>query len=163
MVPLWALNLVECISFELFCNIVLLIFFALFVYLHANHFRTLTSKMADTLTPQTPSQTPSKKLFKPSSKTKTPTSVRRTNSMNATPRSAQSSTQSVPVESPEDRRSAERYYESAQRSPAQSTDSSSRPLPEDIVKSTPLAPLTGSSGATKAKLPDYPASRRSGR
>lgn len=161
MLPLWALNLVECVSFDLFCNSVLVLFLALFVYLHANHFRALTSKMADTLAPQTPSQTPPKKLFKPSSKTKTPTPVRKTNSTNATPRSAQSSTQSGPVRSPEDRRSTENYYESAQ-SPAQSTDSPSRSLSEDIIKSTPLAPLTGSSGTTKDKLPDYPTSDTTG-
>ncbi|KAI1112275.1 hypothetical protein F5Y14DRAFT_422690 [Nemania sp. NC0429] len=50
-------------------NIILGIYLALFILARARQIRSLATAMADTLAPQTPP----KKLFKPSSKTKTPT------------------------------------------------------------------------------------------
>ncbi|KAI1211168.1 uncharacterized protein F4807DRAFT_27494 [Annulohypoxylon truncatum] len=79
-------------GFDLFCHIILAVYFAAFLFLHANHIRSLTLAMADMMNPQTPPR----KLFKPSSKTKTPTPVKRPRPI--TP--AASSTQSRDVFTP---------------------------------------------------------------
>lgn len=52
---------------DLFYQITLVVFFVIFLYLHANHIRYLASGMADTARPQTP--TPTRRLFKASNKT----------------------------------------------------------------------------------------------
>ncbi|KAI1092047.1 hypothetical protein F5B19DRAFT_238325 [Rostrohypoxylon terebratum] len=79
-------------GFDLFCHIILALYFAIFVFLHANHIRSLILAMADMMNPQTPPR----KLFKASSKTKTPTPVKRQRPI--TP--AASSTQSHDVLTP---------------------------------------------------------------
>ncbi|KAI1451676.1 hypothetical protein F4805DRAFT_82582 [Annulohypoxylon moriforme] len=81
-------------GFDLFYHIILAIYLAIFVFLHANHIRSLLLTMADMMNPQTPPR----KLFKPSSKTKTPTPVKRQRPI--TP--AASSTQSHDVLTPTD-------------------------------------------------------------
>ncbi|KAI0505232.1 hypothetical protein F5B22DRAFT_534610 [Xylaria bambusicola] len=53
-------------------NILLAIYFAIFLLSRANQIRYLVEAMADTLVPQTPP----KKLFKPATKTKTPTRMK---------------------------------------------------------------------------------------
>ncbi|KAI8625917.1 hypothetical protein F5Y19DRAFT_466729 [Xylariaceae sp. FL1651] len=58
---------------DLLHNFILVVYIAIFLFFHANRIRAFAVIMADTLAPQT---TP-KKLFKPSSKTKTPTPVKR--------------------------------------------------------------------------------------
>ncbi|KAI0887727.1 uncharacterized protein GGS22DRAFT_154123 [Annulohypoxylon maeteangense] len=79
-------------GFDLFYHIILAIYLAIFFFLHANHIRSLILTMADMMNPQTPPR----KLFKPSSKTKTPTPVKRQRPI--TP--AASSTQSHEVLTP---------------------------------------------------------------
>ncbi|KAI1187991.1 hypothetical protein F5B17DRAFT_397328 [Nemania serpens] len=63
------MNELSATDIDLIHNIILGIYLALFVFLHARQIQSLVTAMADTLAPQTPP----KKLFKPSSKTKTPT------------------------------------------------------------------------------------------
>lgn len=162
MLPLWILNLADCVSFDLFCNSILVIFVGIFFYLNANYLRDLTSTMADTLTPQTSANTPPKKLFKPSSKTKTPTPVKRANSTNVTPRSVQSPTFPASSGSPAQRRFPEKPREAARESTFRSIESPSEPVPEDIAKSTTLAPLTSFLDTSSHKIPEYATSDTTG-
>ncbi|KAI0420965.1 hypothetical protein F5X98DRAFT_331078 [Xylaria grammica] len=98
-------------------NIILAVYFAIFVISHANQIRYFAAVMADTLTPQTP---PPKKLFKPSSKTKTPTRVK------PSPQSVQQQTGS-PQKEPKD-------------TPLSVT--SDKPSLDNVARSTNIAPLT---------------------
>ncbi|KAI2470201.1 hypothetical protein F4781DRAFT_186080 [Annulohypoxylon bovei var. microspora] len=84
-------------AFDLFYHIILAIYLAIFFFLHANHIRSLILAMADTMNPQTP-QTPPRKLFKPSSKTKTPTPVKRQRPTTPAPSSTQSHDVLTPTE-----------------------------------------------------------------
>ncbi|RYP75024.1 hypothetical protein DL771_002672 [Monosporascus sp. 5C6A] len=92
--------------------------------------------MADTLTPQTPKKTPTKKLFKPSTKTKTPTPVKKGNPTNSTPRSA--------------------------RSTAPPNLSGSQELPRVTDEKTQSAPKSVLSDPASGKLPDYAVSHDTG-
>ncbi|KAI1801340.1 hypothetical protein F4811DRAFT_465329 [Daldinia bambusicola] len=56
------------LGFDLFCDIILVLYLAIFIFFNANHIRNFLA-MAEMMNPQTPPR----KLFKPSSKTKTPT------------------------------------------------------------------------------------------
>lgn len=145
----------EDVSFNLLCNSVLVAFFVIFCYFNANYLRKLTFTMADSLAPQTPTKTPTKKLFKPSSKTKTTTPVNRRDSTNTTPHSAQSTTSPAWGGSLERRRFPEKTLGLTPRSPFQPFESSSNAIPEDIAKSTVLTPLTSSSYITPGKIPNY--------
>ncbi|KAI1473154.1 uncharacterized protein F4812DRAFT_411788 [Daldinia caldariorum] len=60
-------------GFDLFCDIILVLYLAIFIFLNANHIRNFVLAMAEMMSPQTPPR----KLFKPSSKTKTPTSAKK--------------------------------------------------------------------------------------
>ncbi|KAI1164038.1 hypothetical protein F5B18DRAFT_617469 [Nemania serpens] len=63
------MNELSATDIDLIHNIILGIYLALFIFSRARQIQSLATAMADTLAPQTPP----KKLFKPSSKTKTPT------------------------------------------------------------------------------------------
>lgn len=63
------MNELSATDIDLIHNIILAIYLALFIFSHTRQIQSLVAAMADTLAPQTPP----KKLFKPSSKTKTPT------------------------------------------------------------------------------------------
>ncbi|KAI8964480.1 hypothetical protein F5Y11DRAFT_315801 [Daldinia sp. FL1419] len=67
------LLLLQWSGLDFFYHIILVVYLAILIFLDANHIRTLILTMADTMDPQTPP----KKLFKPSSKTKTPTSSKK--------------------------------------------------------------------------------------
>ncbi|RYP14602.1 hypothetical protein DL765_006273 [Monosporascus sp. GIB2] len=92
--------------------------------------------MADTLTPQTPTKTPTKKLFKPSTKTKAPTPVKKGDSTNTTPRSARS-TAPPNLSGSQELRSA--------------TDEKARSAPKSVL-----------SDPASCKLPDYATSDDTG-
>ncbi|RYP86367.1 hypothetical protein DL769_000751 [Monosporascus sp. CRB-8-3] len=98
--------------------------------------------MADTLTPQTPTKTPTKKLFKPSTKTKTPTPVKKGNSTNITPRSTQSTAPPDLSGSQELRRATGEKTQSAPESAL--SDPASGQLPDyaasDHTGNTPVGP-----------------------
>ncbi|KAK7756295.1 hypothetical protein SLS62_001521 [Diatrype stigma] len=111
--------------------------------------------MADTLTPQTPTKTPTRKLFKPSSKTKTSTPVKRADSASVTPRSAKSTTFQASTRSPDQRRFAGKSPTTAQKLNSQPVESPSGPASEDIAKSTILAPLTSSYDVASNRSPRY--------
>ncbi|KAI0534467.1 hypothetical protein GGR58DRAFT_482793 [Xylaria digitata] len=98
-------------------NIILAIYFIIFIFSRTNQIRYFVTAMADTLAPQTP---PPRKLFKPSSKTKTPTRPK------PSPQLARQQTGS-PQKTPKD----------APRSVA-----SDEPSLDNVAKSTNLAPLT---------------------
>lgn len=65
------MNDILATNIDLAHNIILTIYFVIFVLSHANQIRYLAPNMADTSAPHTP-----RKLFKPASKTKTPTRSR---------------------------------------------------------------------------------------
>ncbi|RYP05040.1 hypothetical protein DL764_004059 [Monosporascus ibericus] len=99
--------------------------------------------MADTATPQTPTKPPTKKLFKPSTKTKTPTPVRKGISTHTTPRSAQSTALPNISGSQELRRATDEKTQSAPKSVL--SDPASGKLPDyaasDETGDTPLGPV----------------------
>ncbi|RYP90524.1 hypothetical protein DL770_003371 [Monosporascus sp. CRB-9-2] len=99
--------------------------------------------MADTLTPQTPAKTPTKKLFKPSTKTKTPTSVKKGISALTTPRSAKSTAPPNLSGSQELRGATDEETQSAPKSAL--SDPASGKLPDyatsDDTGDTPLGPV----------------------
>ncbi|CAJ2505768.1 Uu.00g131620.m01.CDS01 [Anthostomella pinea] len=115
--------------------------------------------MADSITPQTPPR----KLFKPSIKTKTPTPVRRPRSGTST--SAQSTRSFGQPTRQAAPNSAQKGTPDAPRSgsvASQSTGSLRKPALDDVAKSTTLAPLTDASEAPSGKLDDYAASDTTG-
>ncbi|KAI1772187.1 hypothetical protein F4818DRAFT_178256 [Hypoxylon cercidicola] len=73
-------------GFDLFYHIILVIYLVIFLYYHANQIRFVALTLADMMNPQTPPR----KLFKPSSKTKTPTPVKRQTPTTPTHSSTQS-------------------------------------------------------------------------
>ncbi|KAI2615816.1 hypothetical protein GGS26DRAFT_455229 [Hypomontagnella submonticulosa] len=79
---------------DLFYHVTLAIYLVLFLYLHANHIWSLALVMADTMNPQTPPR----KLFKPSSKTKTPTPSKKQTPATPTHSSTQSHDVLTPTE-----------------------------------------------------------------
>ncbi|OTB10793.1 hypothetical protein K445DRAFT_16337 [Daldinia sp. EC12] len=58
---------------DLFYHIILVLYLAIFIFFNANHVRNIILATAEMMDPQTPPR----KLFKPSSKTKTPTSSKK--------------------------------------------------------------------------------------
>ncbi|KAI1429694.1 hypothetical protein F5Y12DRAFT_724984 [Xylaria sp. FL1777] len=123
---------------ELDClyNIILVIYLSIFVFTRANQIRYFATVMADTLTPQTPP----KKLFKPSSKTKTPTRSK------LSPQSTQQQQTGSPQKTPKD----------VLRSAAEN-----QPTLDSVAKSTNLAPLADIS-ATTDKLSEHAGSDTTG-
>ncbi|KAI5923480.1 hypothetical protein F4810DRAFT_701198 [Camillea tinctor] len=108
------------------------------LFLCAKHVRTSTLAMADTIAPQTPSR----KLFKPSRKTKTPTPGKRQRSTTSTPSAAPDSAFKSTPEAPQ-----------LSQSPVlQSAESLRSPGPEDLAKSTNLAPLVSTPDPTSNEL-----------
>ncbi|KAI1309205.1 hypothetical protein F5Y03DRAFT_74711 [Xylaria venustula] len=105
-------------------NIILAFYLVFFLFTRANQIRYLARAMADTMVPQTPP----KKLFKPSSKTLTPTRSR------PSPQSAQQPQNGSAQKTPRD---------------AQQSATSPEPTLDSVVKSTNLAPLTNSSVASE--------------
>ncbi|KAI2610334.1 uncharacterized protein GGS25DRAFT_256557 [Hypoxylon fragiforme] len=81
------------LTVDLFYHIILVIYLVIFIFLHANRIRFYVLAMADMMNPQTPPR----KLFKPSSKTKMPTPVRK-RPTTPTPSSAQSHAVFTPTE-----------------------------------------------------------------
>ncbi|KAI0113476.1 hypothetical protein F4814DRAFT_347684 [Daldinia grandis] len=81
-------------GFDLFCHIILVVYLAVFIFLNANHIRNLVLAMADMMDPQTPPR----KLFKPSSKTKTPTPSKKQRPTTSTHSSVQSREVLTPIE-----------------------------------------------------------------
>ncbi|KAI1407740.1 hypothetical protein F5Y13DRAFT_123704 [Hypoxylon sp. FL1857] len=79
---------------DLFFHIALAVYLVIFLFLHANHIRFLAVALADMMNPQTPPR----KLFKPSSKTKTPTSIKKQRPTTPAPSSAQSHDDLTPTE-----------------------------------------------------------------
>lgn len=112
-------------------NIALVICLAIFVFTRANQIRHFAAVMADTFAPQTPP----KKLFKPSSKTKTPT-------------------RSKP--SPQSTQQQQQPLKDAPRSVA-----SHEPAPDPVAKSTNLMPRTDASAASD-KLSEHAGSDTTG-
>ncbi|KAI0168888.1 hypothetical protein GGR52DRAFT_495738 [Hypoxylon sp. FL1284] len=83
-----------CSGLDLFYHLILAIYLVLFLVLHANQIRSAALTMADMMNPQTPPR----KLFKPSTKTKTPTPVKK----QLPPTPTRSSTQSHDIFTPTD-------------------------------------------------------------
>ncbi|KAI0466502.1 hypothetical protein F4859DRAFT_497050 [Xylaria cf. heliscus] len=112
---------------DLVYNIILVIYFVVFVFSRANQIRHLAKVMADTFAPQTPPR----KLFKPSSKTKTPTrsrlSPQLTQQTSYFQKAANGTTRSAVFES---------------------SDSSAEPSIDSLAKPTNLAPLTNVSATS---------------
>ncbi|KAI2629972.1 hypothetical protein GGR54DRAFT_288040 [Hypoxylon sp. NC1633] len=71
---------------DLFYYCALAVYLVIFLYTHANRIRSFTRGMADMMN----AQTPPRKLFKPSSKTKTPTSAKKQRATTPTPSRTQS-------------------------------------------------------------------------
>lgn len=128
----------EISNLDLFCHITLVVYLVIFITLHAGRIRSLASIMADTANPRTPT----KKLFKASSKTKTPTPRR--------PRSNSSlSAQSISrhsTASPELTKVASNATQSAQKA-ARPAGSLPKEALDEVTQSTTLAPLAGASDA----------------
>jgi hypothetical protein len=145
---------------DLFYHLILVVYLAIFLYLHANHiWRSLAAVMADTARPQTPTR----KLFKPSNKTKT-TPVRRFHE--STPSSPES-THSAPkaaitsdTAGPK-KKSFRSTSNKLVRRVSQASSTHSRPALDDITKSTRLAPLT-SRNVAESVTSDYAASDTTG-
>lgn len=129
-------------------NIALVVYFAYFIILNLNRIRFLiATTMADTAGPQTPSR----KLFKAASKTKTPP-VRKQHSISTTPRSAEPSSAKSSTPSPGlFRRPSGATPKLVRKASSHVPSTPSKPAPEDIVKSTPLAPLSTGSKIFVAK------------
>ncbi|KAI1743013.1 hypothetical protein F4680DRAFT_390331 [Xylaria scruposa] len=108
-------------------NIILSIYLAIFIISRANQIQYFAKVMADALAPQTPP----KKLFKPSSKTKTPTR----------PRASSQLTQQTS--------SAQRTANNAPRSVvSEPSGPSNESFADSVTKSTNLAPLTNVSATS---------------
>ncbi|KAI1370382.1 hypothetical protein F4677DRAFT_365245 [Hypoxylon crocopeplum] len=76
---------------DIFYHFILAIYLVIFVCLHANRIRSWILTVTDMMNPQTPPR----KLFKPSSKTKTPTPAKKQRSATPTPSSARSQSHDV--------------------------------------------------------------------
>ncbi|ETS73053.1 hypothetical protein PFICI_15228 [Pestalotiopsis fici W106-1] len=120
-------------------NIALVIYFIYFILFNLNRIKFLiATTMADTAGPQTPSR----KLFKAASKTKTPP-VRKQHSISVTPRSAEPASAKSSSPSPGLFRKPSGATPKLVRKASSHVQSTpSKPAPEDIIKSTPLAPLS---------------------
>lgn len=119
--------LIVDIDIDFIHHTVLGIYIVIFILSRAKQIRFIVAAMADALPPQTPP----KKLFKPSSKTRTPTRAR----------PSPQSTQQID--------SSQRLVRSAPRSVASESTGPLHDTPADnIVKSTRLAPLTNISAAS---------------
>ncbi|KAI0155286.1 hypothetical protein GGR57DRAFT_464723 [Xylariaceae sp. FL1272] len=128
------MNTKTAIDSDLLRDVILVICIVVSLHCHANQIRHVATAMADTLSHATP-----KKLFKPSSKTKTPTPAKHfppsTSSSATTPQPSQSRwrTSQRTSQSPS----------SARSTLSQSTESVRRASPlDDVFQSTNLAPLT---------------------
>lgn len=150
---------------DLICNLALWIPLVFFVAVNVIHDRALIENMADTASRP---QTPSRKLFKPSAKTKTPTPVKRQPAISSTP---QKSTPQSAQSSKSGRGSPTLFRQSGSTprlvrkasSHAPHTPSTpSKPAADDIVRSTPLAPLTSKLDAADGRLSEYAASDTTG-
>ncbi|KAI0430500.1 hypothetical protein F5Y09DRAFT_307395 [Xylaria sp. FL1042] len=123
-------------------NIILVVYFVVFLFTRANQIRYFATVMADTMVPQTPP----KKLFKPSSKITTPTRSK------PSPQSAQ------PAQPAQQSQTF-----SSQKTPKDALQSaaSDEPTLDSVAKSTNLAPLTDVS-ATPDKLSEHAGSDTTG-
>ncbi|KAI1320588.1 hypothetical protein F5Y16DRAFT_389744 [Xylariaceae sp. FL0255] len=142
--PFWLETLMNNIStkeYGLLHDFVLVLSLVILINTHRHRIRSVAATMADTLSPKTP-----KKLFKPSSKTKT-TPVRRLNQSTSSTLSNTSATQQSYPRPPSSARSTVSSVE-------QSTESLRKVSPDDIFKTTNLAPLTDSSAVASGKLAD---------
>ncbi|KAI0450240.1 hypothetical protein F5B21DRAFT_491726 [Xylaria acuta] len=112
---------------DLIHNVILGIYFVVFIFSQANQIQYFAKAMADAAVPQTPP----KKLFKPSSKTKTPTRSR------PSPQLAQRTS------------SAQKTANDAPRSVvSESPEPSNEPSLDSVARSTNLAPLTNVSATS---------------
>ncbi|KAI1503419.1 hypothetical protein F5X99DRAFT_375182 [Biscogniauxia marginata] len=135
-------------SLDLSYRNTLVAFLVIFLFLCAKRIRTFALAMADTIAPQTPPR----KLFKPSRKTKTPTPVKRRMSTASTPSVVPDSTaQSTPE-----------ALQSAQSPVSQPAESLRSPGPDDLAKSSALAPLASTPDAASNELADSSGGVRTG-
>ncbi|KAI0201676.1 hypothetical protein F4808DRAFT_424725 [Astrocystis sublimbata] len=102
---------------DLIHNILLGVYFVSFVFSQTNQIRYVAKVMADTMVPQTP---PPKKLFKPSSITKTPTrsrpSPQSSQPTNSGPKTASNTPRSVASQSPDLSKSQSPFVDSVTKS-----------------------------------------------
>ncbi|KAI5859285.1 hypothetical protein GGS23DRAFT_327871 [Durotheca rogersii] len=143
-IPPWK---VSVLSLPIFiCSIIWVTLLVIFI-LYASHMRSFVKAMADRMNPQTPPR----KLFKPSSKTKTPTSGKKQGPTTPTTSHHQSETTGfTPGESAK---------QTGATSP--STRPATRPTADDISKSAILAPLT-STNIPSDRVDDYTSSAAAG-
>ncbi|KAH8649120.1 hypothetical protein BX600DRAFT_110411 [Xylariales sp. PMI_506] len=134
---------------DLFCNIILVLYLLVYLYLNKRRIRFWLSNMSDVAWSASPT-TPTKKLFKAAAKTKTPL-VRRETSTPTTPRSNQKGDSPSAFE--KSAGSSQKFVRKV------SSHSSFLPRdPDDIVRSTTLAPLTSKLDVAEGRIPRYAAS-----
>ncbi|KAK6083850.1 hypothetical protein SCUP515_01546 [Seiridium cupressi] len=151
------MNPLDAADIDLICNLALAICLIYFILVNVEYDRILIANMADTARPQTPSR----KLFKPSSKTRTPP-VRKQPALASTPRSAQSTGKSDSPSPSLFRRSSGTTPKLVRKASSHVSTTPSKPAFEDITTSTPLAPLTSKLDVSEGSIPEYAASDTTG-
>ncbi|KAI4592875.1 hypothetical protein KJ359_010322 [Pestalotiopsis sp. 9143b] len=141
----------NAVDVERIRNFALIIYFCYFILLNLNRIRFLIPTMADTANRP---RTPSRKLFKAASKTKTPKQQQQQippSATSTTPRSVEPASFKSSSPSPGLFKSSGASPKLVRKASSQVSTTPSKPSPEDVMKTTPLAPLSSSSKIFVAK------------
>ncbi|KAI0175402.1 hypothetical protein BJ166DRAFT_588141 [Pestalotiopsis sp. NC0098] len=140
----------NAVDVERIRNFALIIYFCYFLLLNLNRIRFLIATMADTANRP---RTPSRKLFKAASKTKTPKQQQQipSSATSTTPRSVEPASIKSSSPSPGLFKSSGASPKLVRKASSQVSTTPSKPSPEDVMKTTPLAPLSSSSKIFVAK------------
>ncbi|KAK6193039.1 hypothetical protein LQW54_012866 [Pestalotiopsis sp. IQ-011] len=142
----------NAVDVERIRNFALIIYFCYFILLNLNRIKFLIATMADTANRP---RTPSRKLFKAASKTKTPKQQQQQqippSATSTTPRSVEPASIKSSSPSPGLFKSSGASPKLVRKASSQVSTTPSKPSPEDVMKTTPLAPLSSSSKIFVAK------------